>query len=232
MYEHYGINKDISYDDWRKDQIRRGIVEPHIVGSLNLDGPDAWSTGIPNGGRDHPGDGWQRITWRELAERLGVTFDGVTVPPCFRWFPYTSWPLRIEPPCEGSMEGDDLVDLVDVLAKHSLVGLDTQCIFAFSYLTRGDFANPNLLRASLSEVLDVYKENERSPNNFWPEDHGWFVYTDWDLMGTKVSGSNALIADLSSNNRVETIEDHWSVPLQTCRIHQVCNGRRSLKRTS
>jgi len=61
----------------------------------------------------------------------------------------------------------------------------------------------------LGGLLNVYDEDERSPSNFWPADQSWFVYTDWDLQGTKVSGSAALIAALVEDLRLETIVGPW-----------------------
>jgi len=41
-------------------------------------------------------------------------------------------------------------------------------------------------------------------------DRSWFLYTDWDLWGTKVSGSQSLIDELISDPDLETLE--WSPP--------------------
>jgi hypothetical protein len=44
-----------------------------------------------------------------------------------------------------------------------------------------------------------------TPSNLWPNDRSWFVYTDADLMATKVSGSAALIATLVDDAHLETL---------------------------
>ena len=49
-----------------------------------------------------------------------------------------------------------------------------------------------------------------TPGNLWPDDRSWFVYTDADLMATKVSGSAALIAVLEGDPHLETLR--WEPP--------------------
>jgi hypothetical protein len=44
-----------------------------------------------------------------------------------------------------------------------------------------------------------------TPSNFWPSDHSWFVYTDYDLWATRVSGSQALIDALTEDGELDTI---------------------------
>jgi hypothetical protein len=49
-----------------------------------------------------------------------------------------------------------------------------------------------------------------SPSNFWPVDHRWFVWTDWDLEGTKVSGDPQLIQALGRDYFLECLD--WQPP--------------------
>ena len=49
-----------------------------------------------------------------------------------------------------------------------------------------------------------------TPSNFWPSDRSWFVYTDWDLWGTKVSGPAVLINAIRSDPNLETLD--WQAP--------------------
>ena len=44
-----------------------------------------------------------------------------------------------------------------------------------------------------------------TPSNIWPTDRSWLVYTDYDLCGTKVSGSAYLIERLAGDLQLETI---------------------------
>jgi hypothetical protein len=48
-------------------------------------------------------------------------------------------------------------------------------------------------------------EQRFTPNNIWPEDRSWFVFTDADLWATKVSGSLELTKDLVQTGELETI---------------------------
>jgi hypothetical protein len=38
-----------------------------------------------------------------------------------------------------------------------------------------------------------------------PSDKSWFIYSDWDLWGTKVSGSHELARRVLADNRLETV---------------------------
>lgn len=106
---------------------------------------------------------WQRLSWVGLARRLGITFDDVSFPPCYRWFPYKRWPIRLAPPCEGSMERPDLQGLVDVLTEHSTAGRETPCHCYFTPLSTGNFDETDVRQASLGEVLDVYDNRISRP---------------------------------------------------------------------
>jgi hypothetical protein len=58
----------------------------------------------------------------------------------------------------------------------------------------------------LDEMISLYDEPSLtgSPINLWPLDRSWFVLTDWDLWGTKLSGSQALIRDIEADPELET----------------------------
>ena len=64
----------------------------------------------------------------------------------------------------------------------------------------------------LSDAADLVKGRGLSctPSNLWPDDRSWLVYTDADLMATKVSGSAALIAELVNDVHLETLR--WQPP--------------------
>ena len=40
----------------------------------------------------------------------------------------------------------------------------------------------------------------------WPDNRSWFVYTDWDLSGTRVSGTAELIDSVVADLELETID--------------------------
>ena len=58
----------------------------------------------------------------------------------------------------------------------------------------------------LDELMDLYGDAAvpGSPINLWPTDTSWFVLTDWDLWGTKVSGSRELVAAVADDPAIET----------------------------
>nr|CTQ90460.1 hypothetical protein [Kibdelosporangium sp. MJ126-NF4] len=47
-----------------------------------------------------------------------------------------------------------------------------------------------------------------TPSNLWPADRSWFVYTDWDLWATRISGPPELIAAVTAHSELETTR--WS----------------------
>jgi hypothetical protein len=60
------------------------------------------------------------LFWRELAARLDVDPYAIDVP-------FTSWPLNITPPAEGSLDREQFVFLLDHLAEASRDGNLTVC---------------------------------------------------------------------------------------------------------
>ncbi len=75
-------------------------------------------------------------------------------------------------------------------------------------MTSGDFDTLTLLNGPLDAIPGLMEgEQPRStPSNFWPEDRAWFVWADWDLWATKVSGTAALIQDLRNDPELETLD--------------------------
>jgi len=88
-------------------------------------------------------------------------------------------------------------------------------IYAFyAALPVNDFDSTHLWRGTAREVPQLLSDlggtYGRSPTNLWPADHSWFVCTDWDLSGTKVSGSEALIERIKLHPILDTID--WTPP--------------------
>ncbi len=96
IYEDVAIDGGATHDDVRREAVARGSESPLIIGSVNL---DEQSTVIGNslGMSEPPIEKCVRLRWRDLAARLSITFDVNEVPPCFRWFPYRSWPASLHP---------------------------------------------------------------------------------------------------------------------------------------
>jgi hypothetical protein len=206
MYEADDRPGGLSHDDVHRIELQAGVVEPLIVGDVNLDElVGAVVTGSAVGASGDPGDGWHRLRWSNLAARLDVDPFAREVPPCFRSFPYRSWPANIAPPAEGSLDREQFRSLLDCLAPCSATGWDTTCIAYRSPLRTGDFDNHTMHRCSLRELGDLYDAQAGAPNNIWPEDRQWFVYTDHDLWATKISGSSSLIDSLKGDSALEAV---------------------------
>jgi hypothetical protein len=209
MYENPSLPSDVSYHDRRQRSIEHGAIEPLIVGDVNLDGQTT-VTGTALGFVVRPGSEWRRLYWRDSAARVGQTVGArEQCPPGSRWFPSGSWPISIDPPPEGSLDETSLDAIIRVLAAHSADGLDTRCVALYGSLAASDFDRRTVLAGPLGSVPNLVQDGSRfrsTPSNIWPMDRSWFVWTDWDLWGTKVSGSQELIAAINAESELETID--------------------------
>lgn len=217
MYEHDQGRSDMSYDEYRRACLADENIEPHIVGDINLDAITT-TTGGDLGRAEHPGTGWRRLRWSELAQRTGdpLVPDGLL--PSYRCFPSVkkdgSWPLHIIPPSEGSLDRETWNRLIAVLGEHCPAGAGTRCLAYYSPLMLGATDSQNLhVRAGRlgdAEILYDNPEVDFSPSNLWAEDHSWVVYTDYDLWATKVAGSRALIDALLNDTEIEAVRLPWA----------------------
>jgi hypothetical protein len=191
-----------------------------------LELPEAWDDDEAWPGFDfgtHPPDGWERLTWADSASQKGTrlkgpTFDGREVPPCFRWEAalgredvVNGVPVRTLAPTEGSLGKGDLETLIPILAAHtssprmhgaySLCDTGAQLVDGTPLAVAFDLAT--MLTAMLSK-----NNTQFTPEFWWPQDRSWVVWTDWDLEGTKVFGSNSLIQHLRQHPKIEPLD--WS----------------------
>ena len=211
MYELPGIAVDYTHHDAHTARLAAGIEEPTIIGSVDFD-KDFIVTGVQLGFVGRPSERWGRLRWSELATRLGTSMDDQEFPPCFRWFPYRSWPASLQPPPEGSLDELSLHALIPHLSAAAPAG---ECVASFGLLAVGMREEAiRCFRGPVSQVEELIDRSEGrigTPSNIWAKDRSWFVYTDWDLWGTKVSGSQSLIDDLILDPALETLV--WS-PLE------------------
>jgi len=176
------------------------------------------TTGGGLGRAEHPGPGWRRLPWAELARRTGdpVVPDGLM--PSYRCFASVkkggSWPLGIDPPTEGSLDRESWNRLIGILVEHSPAGPDTACLAYYNPLLLGavDFDNLHVRAGRLgdAEILYDNPEVEFSPSNFWAEDRSWVLCTDYDLWATKVAGPPALIEALLNDTGIEALRLPWA----------------------
>lgn len=203
MYEHEDTAISLTYDEAGR-LLRAGKpANPHpIKARMN----ELLSTGVGLGMASNPGPGWHRVLWTEFAERHGIplpVYRGVPIAPSPR---SGSWPVSIQPPCEGSMDEDTLRELLAALARAESAGGATRCWSFFASIPARDWECPTLFHTRLDQIPELPRaaSQDFAPHNVWPDDRSWFVYTDYDLSATRVSGSARLIGALEENAELET----------------------------
>ncbi|MGB2757584.1 MAG: hypothetical protein WBD02_07980 [Acidimicrobiia bacterium] len=208
IFENPKSKTKLTHDEVQREAIKRGLVEPMIIGDVDLlEG--ATLVGYSADARA-PGAGWVRLRWHDLARRSSISFDDQPVPPCFRWFPYRSWPANLLTPVEGSLDRECLRALTRQLASFAPDATATRCVAHYSPLANGyDFDDvwmEEVLLGEVEQLVDTVGQSTITPSNLWPIDGAWMLYTDSDLWATKVSGPQELINMLRSNPELECID--------------------------
>lgn len=212
MYEHERGPAGTTYHEHRQARLAEGSVKPVTVGGVDLETATV-TTGGGLGRAEHPGPGWRRLRWADLAERVGdpVVPDGLL--PGHRRFPSVkkggSWPLGLIPPTEGSLDRETWTRLITVLTEHSAAGPDTPCLAYYSPAVLGfhDLENLVVRAGRLGAAGSLYDHPDVgfSPSNLWAEDRSWCLGTDYDLWGTKVAGPPELIEALLDDAEIEAV---------------------------
>lgn len=161
---------------------------------------------------DLPPPEWPRLRWRELADRLGeplgAEWEGQPLPPCFRWFSYRSWPESIWTPAEGTLDAPTGDRLIQVLADHSPKGLETPCFCFYDILDSPDRMERLVLSGPLRAVFDAARYSstgyDPTPDNIWPADRSWLLWTEHDLWSTRVIGTPEVVAAVEADPELET----------------------------
>jgi hypothetical protein len=205
MYESEVPLPDMTWDKLREQRIRAGEAGPLIINGVNLDKQAL--TGQPLHRSQAPGPGWRRLLWSELAKREVAPLAASGVPPCFRWFSQRSWPIQIRPFAEGSLDRESYLRLVEILSRQPGASPDLRVWCYYAPVAVEDMQTPALLEATLAELPGIYDWPEAvgSPNNIWPDDRSWLVFSDYDLSGTRVSGSAELVASVVADPGLETV---------------------------
>jgi hypothetical protein len=215
IFEQPGGDGGVTHDDLLRAALRSGDIVPRSEGERILH--ERCTTIGSSMSMSTPRPGWLKLRWRALAERLAIDLSNNRYPPCYRWFPYSSWPATLHPPNEGTLDRTCLGELVDALASSSGSGRDTPCMAYYSPLANGArFDQICIYEVALGEIVKLVRplgHQQGTPNNFWPVDESWMVFTDHDLWGTKVSGPRGLIDALRASRDLECID--WAPPSGT-----------------
>ena len=168
-------------------------------------------TGIPLGYvRTPTAPHWRRLLWRDWSARGGRTLGDQIYPPSYSWFD-ESFPVGVRPPPEGSLDQLSWDRLLEVLSRHGRGPTSVNALYSEA-APSGARQERLVFGGSLLEAAGLVEGHGLTctPSNLWPDDGSWFVYTDADLMATKVSGSAALIAALVDDVHLETLR--WERP--------------------
>ncbi|MEJ2865341.1 hypothetical protein [Actinomycetospora flava] len=166
-----------------------------------------------------PPAGWRRLRWSELARRLdtpltGGEFEGYPVPPSFGWFPIDSWPESIQTPPEGSLDLVSAERLLAVLVEHTSGGSGARCFCFYNTLDSPVPMTPVVLAGPLRAVFDAARLNPGglTPDNIWPADRSWLLWSDYDLWGTRLIGSVDVVAAVDADPELETLDFTYRPP--------------------
>jgi hypothetical protein len=225
VYENPEMPPDMTHHELHQRAIELGLREPTVVNGVNLDELMV-TTGQSLGFVELPGGSWRRVRWAEVGRRADFEFWAVSGRwPNQRYVPQeqwddpavlppgsdprigpteqSSWPVALLPPAQGSLDEESLQALVAVLSRHTPPAALAHCDFFFGCppLCEGR----RMFSGHLREVRSLVDDTGYTPNNFWPADRSWLVYTDHDLCATRVSGSIELIAALTAADGLDSV---------------------------
>lgn len=149
------------------------------------------------------------ITWRELADRIGLQFHPELIVSSFtRNFPGSSWPRYLIGPDEGHLEINTLKAIVLSIAKlTSNFEFSQPCYFHYDLIATASYESELLFKGKLLHVFDTpcLEDVSTTPTHWWPSDREWFVTSDWDLTFTLIGGSIDLVNSLVWNSEIDCV---------------------------
>ncbi|WP_433664029.1 hypothetical protein ACQPW1_19050 [Nocardia sp. CA-128927] len=214
MYERESGTAELTYDDERRQRVAAGVEQPTMIAGFDLEAK-SYVIGNELGRSEHPGPGWERLRWTELAARVGESAVAEGQYPTFRSLagahPSGSWPVSIRPPAEGSLDRESWRVLIDVLIGWSPGGVNTTCVAYFGPAVSGEYDTGVTVAGRLGDAVDLYDHPRGvgSPSNLWAADRSWITWSDWDLCGTKVAGPVELIEALLAAPDLEAVRLPW-----------------------
>jgi hypothetical protein len=156
-------------------------------------------------------DGIAKLRWSDLADEAGVVLASTT-----QREELESWAARrgAQPPDIGTLEGDELEALVDVLSPFTAT--PRSCWFGiwdgYGWTVP---AGPRVEVPGRSLALYAGPMESagallafpmrQTPNLWWPDDRAWCVASEIDFCSTYVGGSPALVERLLGDERLEAI---------------------------
>jgi hypothetical protein len=229
MYERDDMPADLTHHELHQQAIATGLAEPTIVGGVNID-ENTVTTGGGLGFAEKPPPPWRRVTWSELGRREGFGFwavdgewpelrftaqadwdDPAVIPaeshPLVGPTDRPSWPVSVLPPTEGSLDAESLDSLISILCQHTPSEPLANCGFYYgivAFMQEGATVYAGDLR-DLPSLVRSQRGTQLTPNNIWPADHSWLIYTDCDLLATRLSGSSQLIDALCEHRDLDTV---------------------------
>lgn len=229
VYERSDIPSGLTHHDARRMSIDAGAEEPVMVNDVNLDDLTV-TTGATLGFAETPAPPWHRLSWSDLGSRDDFDFWAVdgkwphlrftaqgdwpdpSTMPAGAWprigpaAEESSWPVNLLPPTEGSLDESTLLSLIRLLTEHSSDD-GRNCYFYYGAVPL-EIRGPAVYAGDLFGLLPFVRSEPDmyfTPNNIWPVDRSWFVYTDYDLWATRISGSNALIDALTEDSEIDAV---------------------------
>ncbi|MEV6018286.1 MULTISPECIES: hypothetical protein [unclassified Streptomyces] len=165
---------------------------------------------------EHPGPGWERLRWAELAARIGDPVVPEGLYPCFRCFPSANQPgivsSSVEWPTEGSLDRPTWDQLIRFLTAHSPQGANTACLAYYNPIIARDFEKKQVHSGRLGDAHALFDHPDilYTPSNLWAADRSWVVCTDYDLWATKVCGPRPLVEALLADVEIEAVRLPWT----------------------
>ncbi|MCD9196129.1 hypothetical protein [Streptomyces albireticuli] len=153
-----------------------------------------------------------RVRWNDLLKGAGKRLEDWQHTPSWKVFDDLGISRDFTSPSLGEIDRECLARLIEILARHSPDGLATECYWAQAAIENVAAPVPARL-GRLDEALAHHDDcgpprwvvSQKFPAHWWPLDRSWFVLTDWDLSGTEVFGSPALVADLLADDGLDAV---------------------------